>query len=84
MHILWWVAVGLIAGWAAGQIMRGPGYGVFGDFVLGVAGSLTGGFLMRSMGHAGQGGLLYTIIVAIGGAVILVALARFLLRVEGA
>jgi len=62
-------------------MMRGSGYGALMDIALGIAGSLTGGFLMRSMGYASQGGLLYSIIVAIGGAVILTAVARFFLRV---
>jgi uncharacterized membrane protein YeaQ/YmgE (transglycosylase-associated protein family) len=77
MHILWWAIVGLIAGWATGKIMKGAGYGVFMDIVIGIAGALLGGFLMRAMGFVGQGGLIYTIIVAIGGAVILTAIVRF-------
>jgi len=80
MHILWWIVVGLVAGWATGKIMRGSGYGVLMDIVLGIAGALLGGFLMQSLGYASQGGLLYTIVVAIGGAVILTAVARFFLR----
>jgi uncharacterized membrane protein YeaQ/YmgE (transglycosylase-associated protein family) len=84
MHILWWAVVGLIAGWATGHIMRGSGYGALMDIALGIAGSLMGGFLMRSLGYASQGGLLYSIIVAIGGAVILTAVARFFLRVARA
>jgi uncharacterized membrane protein YeaQ/YmgE (transglycosylase-associated protein family) len=77
MHILWWAVIGLIAGWATGQFMKGSGYGAFMDIALGIAGSVTGGFIMRSMGYSGAGGLLYSILVAIGGAVILTAGARF-------
>ena len=84
MHILWWAVVGLIAGWATGHIMRGSGYGAVVDIALGIAGSLMGGFLVRSLGFASQGGLLYSIIVAIGGAVTLTAIARFFLRVARA
>jgi uncharacterized membrane protein YeaQ/YmgE (transglycosylase-associated protein family)/outer membrane lipoprotein-sorting protein len=84
MHILWWIVVGLVAGWATGKIMRGSGYGVLMDIVLGIAGALIGGFLMQSLGYASQGGLLYTIVVAIGGAVILTAVARFFFRVTRA
>ena len=80
MFILWWVIVGLIAGWATGKIMKGSGYGVLMDIVLGIAGSMIGGFLMQSMGYAGAGGLLYTIAVAIGGAVVLTAAARLFFR----
>jgi uncharacterized membrane protein YeaQ/YmgE (transglycosylase-associated protein family) len=84
MHILWWIVVGLVAGWATGKIMRGSGYGAVMDIVIGIAGALLGGFLMRSLGYASQGGLLYTIVVAIGGAVILTAVARFFFRVARA
>lgn len=77
MHILWWIVVGLVAGWATGKIMKGAGYGVLMDILIGIAGAILGGFLMRSLGFAGHGGLIYTIVVAIGGAVILTAAVRF-------
>jgi uncharacterized membrane protein YeaQ/YmgE (transglycosylase-associated protein family) len=80
MHILWWIIVGLVAGWATGKIMKGAGYGVFMDIVVGIAGALVGGFLMRSLGFAGEGGLVYTIIVAIGGAVVLTAIVRLVTK----
>jgi uncharacterized membrane protein YeaQ/YmgE (transglycosylase-associated protein family) len=54
------------------------------DIALGIAGSLMGVFLIRSLGFASQGGLLYSIIVAIGGAVTLTAIARFFLQVARA
>jgi uncharacterized membrane protein YeaQ/YmgE (transglycosylase-associated protein family) len=76
MQFIWWAVVGLIAGWATGKIMKGSGYGVWTDIALGIAGSFMGGFLMRFMGYASRGGLLYTLAVAICGAVILTALAR--------
>lgn len=76
MHIVWWVIVGLIAGWATGKIMKGEGYGVFVDIVLGIAGAIIGGFIMRTLGFSGQGGLIYTIVIAILGAVILTAIVR--------
>lgn len=75
-NALWWVIVGLIAGWATGKIMRGAGYGVLMDIVLGIVGAMIGGWIMQSMGFAGQGGMVYTILVAIGGAVVLTALVR--------
>ncbi|MDE3188816.1 MAG: GlsB/YeaQ/YmgE family stress response membrane protein [Acidobacteriota bacterium] len=78
MQILWWIIVGLVAGWATGKIMKGAGYGVFMDIVIGIAGAIIGGFLMRSLGFVGSGGLIYTILVAIGGAVILTAVVRFI------
>ena len=78
MHILWWIIVGLIAGWATGKIMRGSGYGTVMDIVIGIAGALVGGFIMRFLGFAGRGGMLYPIAVAILGAVILTAVVRLL------
>ena len=80
MHILWWIIVGLIAGWATGKIIKGSGYGTLMDIVIGIAGALIGGFIMRFLGFAGAGGLLYTIAVAILGAVILTAVVRLLKR----
>lgn len=78
MNLLWWVFVGLIAGWATGKIMRGAGYGVFMDIILGIIGAVVGGWIMQSLGFAGQGGTVYTILVAIGGAVLLTAIIRLI------
>jgi uncharacterized membrane protein YeaQ/YmgE (transglycosylase-associated protein family) len=75
--LIWWVVVGLIAGWAAGKIMKGGGYGAVMDIVLGIIGAVVGGWLMGAVGiHAG--GLIGTIVVAIIGAVFLIWLTRLL------
>jgi uncharacterized membrane protein YeaQ/YmgE (transglycosylase-associated protein family) len=71
MHLLWWIIVGLIAGWATGKIMRGSGYGPIVDVIIGIIGAVVGGWIMRALGFSGQGGMTYTILVAIGGAVVL-------------
>jgi uncharacterized membrane protein YeaQ/YmgE (transglycosylase-associated protein family) len=76
MHVLWWIIVGLIAGWATGKIMRGTGFGPLMDIVLGIVGALVGGEIMRAVGFRGQGGLIYTILVGIGGAILLTWLYR--------
>ena len=78
MNFLWWIIVGLIAGWATGKIMRGSGHGVFADILIGIAGAIVGGWLMRVVGFHGHGGMLYTILVAIGGAIILTWLYRLI------
>lgn len=78
MNFVWWAIVGLIAGWATGKLMRGAGYGVFMDLVLGLVGAVIGGWIMQSLGFAGQGGMIYTILVAIGGAVVLTAIIRLI------
>lgn len=76
MFILWWILVGLIAGFITGKLMKGSGFGTLGDIVVGIIGAIIGGFIMRALGFAGQGGLLYTIVVAVIGAVILTLLIR--------
>lgn len=80
MFILWWIIVGIIAGWITGKIMSGGGYGALMDMVIGLIGALIGGFIMRAIGFAGSGGLLYTILVAVLGAVILTLLLRLVTK----
>ena len=80
MFILWWIIVGIIAGWITGKIMSGGGYGVFMDMVIGIIGAVIGGYIMRSLGHAGSGGFIYTIVVAVCGAVLLTLLLRLVTR----
>ena len=79
MHFLWWIIVGLIAGWATGKIMRGSGYGAVMDIVIGIVGAVIGGWIMRVLGFQGQGGTIYTILVAIGGGIVLTALFRLII-----
>lgn len=75
MQLLWWIVVGLIAGWITGKIMGG-GRGFLADILIGIAGALVGGWIMRAVGFRGHGGMIYTIVVAVGGAVILTWLYR--------
>jgi uncharacterized membrane protein YeaQ/YmgE (transglycosylase-associated protein family) len=76
MYIVWWIIVGLIAGFLTGKIMKGSGFGALMDIVVGIVGAIVGGFIMRALGFAGQGGMIYTILVAVLGAVILTWLIR--------
>ena len=81
MGLLSWIIVGLIAGWLAGLVMRGGGYGIIGDILLGIVGALIGGFLAGALfGIAAPitGINLTTIIVAFLGAVVVVAIVRAL------
>jgi uncharacterized membrane protein YeaQ/YmgE (transglycosylase-associated protein family) len=78
MFILWWIIVGLIAGWLTGKLMKGSGYGALMDIVVGIIGAIVGGFIMRAAGFSSSGGMLYTIIVAVIGAVILTWLLRLI------
>ena len=79
MGILSWIVVGLIAGWLAGMVMKGGGYGVIGDIIVGVVGGLLGGWIATSLLHIGaevNGINLESILVAFVGAVILLVLLR--------
>lgn len=75
MHIVWFLLVGLIAGWLAGKLTKGSGFGVLGDIVLGVIGAVIGGFLFRLVGIS-AGGTIGSIIVATIGAVVLVFVVK--------
>jgi uncharacterized membrane protein YeaQ/YmgE (transglycosylase-associated protein family) len=80
MNIVAWLVVGLIAGWLAGQVMKGGGYGLVGDIVVGVVGALLGGFLAGVIfgGDYISGINVTTIIVAFLGAIVLIAIIRML------
>ena len=80
MYIIWWIIVGLIAGWAAGKIMKGSGYGAIMDIVLGIVGAVVGGMIMSVLGFSTSGGLIPTLLVAILGAVAVVGIVRMLKR----
>ncbi len=80
MEFVWFIIVGLIAGWLAGVIMKGGGFGVIGDIVVGIVGALIGGWLFSTMGVSAGGGLLGSIIVALIGAIILIFLLRLIKR----
>lgn len=79
MGILSWIIVGLIAGWLANVIMKDGSDGLVGNIVLGVIGSFIGGFLMNLIGGHGVTGFnIYSILVATGGAVVLIAILRMI------
>jgi uncharacterized membrane protein YeaQ/YmgE (transglycosylase-associated protein family) len=73
--LLWWIIVGLIAGFLAGVVMRGGGFGVVGDIVVGIVGAIIGGFIAGLLG-LGASGLIGSIIIAFLGACLLIALLR--------
>jgi uncharacterized membrane protein YeaQ/YmgE (transglycosylase-associated protein family) len=73
--IIAWLVVGLVAGWLAGKVSRGHGFGLIGDIVVGLIGALIGGFLAGLI-FGGSVGFVGTIIVAFLGAVLLLAVLR--------
>jgi uncharacterized membrane protein YeaQ/YmgE (transglycosylase-associated protein family) len=77
--LIWFLLIGLIAGWLAGRVMRGGGFGVVGDMIVGIIGALLGGWLFGVLGiHTG--GLIGAIITAFVGAVLFIALLRVIRR----
>jgi len=78
--MIYWLIVGLIAGWLAGLVMKGGGYGIIVDILLGIVGGWLGGWLFGRLGIWPSGGMLGSIIVAFIGAVILVGITRILKR----
>src|SRR5580692_93308 len=78
MGFLAWIVVGLIAGWLAGKVMKGGGYGVVVDIILGILGGVLGGWVFGMLGIWPGGGMIGSIVVAFVGAVILIWLTRLL------
>jgi uncharacterized membrane protein YeaQ/YmgE (transglycosylase-associated protein family) len=77
MDLLWFLLIGLIAGWLAGLIMQGSGYGIVGDIVIGIIGSLIGGYLFHFLGFTSYG-TLGAVIMAVIGAIVLITALRVL------
>ena len=83
MGILAWIIVGIIAGWAAGLVMKGRGFGILGNIVVGVIGALIGGWLAGAIFNISDpisGINVTTIVVAFLGAIVVLAVARLLRR----
>lgn len=74
--IIAWLVVGLIAGWLAGVVVKGGGFGIVGDIVVGIIGAFIGGFALSALGIGGGAGFIGSILVAFVGAVILIWLLR--------
>jgi len=74
--LLIFLAIGAVAGWLAGLIMKGGGFGLLGDIIVGIIGALVGGFVFSLLGISFNG-LLGSIISATGGAVVLLFLISF-------
>jgi uncharacterized membrane protein YeaQ/YmgE (transglycosylase-associated protein family) len=80
MDLLWFLVVGLVAGWLAGMLVKGGGFGLVGDLAVGVIGALLGGWLFSTMGASVGSGLAGSIIVATIGAVLFLFLLRAVKR----
>ncbi|XEQ91445.1 hypothetical protein SCACP_02410 [Sporomusa carbonis] len=75
MNALWFLIIGAVAGWAAGKLMRGHGFGIWVDIIVGIVGAYVGGFALRLLGFAAYG-TIGELITSIIGAVILLWVVR--------
>jgi uncharacterized membrane protein YeaQ/YmgE (transglycosylase-associated protein family) len=78
--LLIWLVVGAIAGWLAGTIVKGGGFGLVGDIVVGIIGAFIGGWLLPQLGISLGGGLVGVIATATIGAIVLVVVLRLIRR----
>ena len=80
MTWVWIIVVGILAGFIAGKIMRGKGYGLIVDLVLGIAGSFVGGWIFTQLHIAVGGGLVAQLLMALVGALLLLFIVRLIKR----
>jgi len=81
MSVLGWLVLGLISGFIASKIVNNSGEGIILDIVLGIIGALVGGWLFNTFGHSGVTGFnLYSMLVAIVGAVVVLVIYHALFR----
>jgi uncharacterized membrane protein YeaQ/YmgE (transglycosylase-associated protein family) len=80
VHYIAWIILGGLAGWVAGKLMSGHGYGVVMDIVLGIVGAFIGGFLIRTLLGVSTTNLIISFIGAVIGACILVAIIHMVRR----
>jgi uncharacterized membrane protein YeaQ/YmgE (transglycosylase-associated protein family) len=76
--LVMWMVVGLVAGWLAGIVMKGGGYGLIGDIVLGLVGSIVGSWIFGALGVYPRAGMLAAVVVAFVGAVLVIVAGRAL------
>ena len=77
MNMIWFALIGIAAGWLAGQFMKGRGFGLVGNLVIGVIGAFLGGMVFGSLGII-PAGLIGSLVTATAGAVILLAIVGVL------
>lgn len=78
MEIVWLILIGLIAGWLAGVLVQGSGFGVIGDIIVGILGSLIGGSLFSLLGVSAGAGMLGNVLVATIGAIVFIVVLRLI------
>lgn len=83
MEWIYYIIIGAIAGWLAGQIMKGKGFGLFGNILVGIVGGIIGGWLFGVLNISAGGGVIGSILTALAGAIVLLFIAGFVKRKGG-
>ncbi len=78
MQFIYYLVIGALAGWGAGQIMKGGGFGVLMNIVLGIIGGVVGGWVFSLLGISSDGGLIGSLVTALVGAVLILYVARLI------
>lgn len=78
--LLLWILIGLLAGWGAGEVMRGHGFGVLGNIIVGIIGAIIGGWMVGLLGVPTGGSIVWSLLTAFFGAVVLLALVGAIRR----
>jgi uncharacterized membrane protein YeaQ/YmgE (transglycosylase-associated protein family) len=78
MELIWYVLIGLVAGWLAGQVMKGSGFGTLGDIIVGMFGAVLGGVIFDILGLSAGGSRLGSLIIATIGAVVFLFVLRLI------
>lgn len=77
--IIWFVLIGIVAGWLAGTFMKGSGFGIVGDLILGIIGAIVGGFVFGLLGFEATG-ILGSLITATVGAILFIGVLHVIKR----
>jgi uncharacterized membrane protein YeaQ/YmgE (transglycosylase-associated protein family) len=78
MQFVWFIIIGAVAGWLAGLITKGGGFGILGNIIVGIVGAVIGGWIFGLLGISTGGGLIGALITAVVGAVILLFIVSFI------
>lgn len=78
MNFIYFIIIGAIAGWLAGKIMKGGGFGLVMNIVLGIIGGVVGGWLFSFLGISSDGGTLGSLVTAVAGAVLILFVGRLI------
>lgn len=76
MDWVWFLIAGAVAGWLAGRIMRGNGFGLLGDMIVGIIGAYIGGFLFRAVGAEIIPGVIGSLLIAFAGGLFVLFVVR--------